>query len=76
MKHIKTILFTMAGLWTTLLIVDKFLGAPTSIKSLGYSLPRRIVHNLFRLFKSLLVFSLIIANVFMAIALIQDKNSK
>lgn len=74
MKSIKTILLILAGVWTTLLIIEKIFNTTNSIKIRSLPLPRRIIHNSIRLFKSALLFSLVIANVFMAIALIEDKK--
>ena len=74
MRSTRTILLILAGVWTTLLIIEKIFSATGSIKIRSLPLPRRIIHHSIRVFKSALLFSLVIANVFMAIALIEDKK--
>ena len=74
MKSEKKILLMLACVWTVLLLIEKIFNTAGSIKVRNLSLPRKIVHHGFRLFKSALLISLVIANVFMAIALIDDKK--
>lgn len=74
MKSGKTILLMLACIWTVLLLIEKIFNTAGSIKVRNLSLPRKIVHHAVRLFKSALLISLVIANVFMAIALIEDKK--
>jgi len=74
MRSMKTILLLLAGIWTIVLIIEKIFNTTSSIKTRSLPLPARFIHHAFRLFKSALLFSLVIANVFMAIALIEDKK--
>ena len=74
MKSGKTVLLVLACTWTILLLIEKIFNTAGSIKVRSVSLPKKIVYHAVRLFKSALLISLVIANVFMAIALIEDKK--
>lgn len=74
MKPTKTLLLILAGFWTILLIIEKIVSMSSSIKIRNVSLLGRVVYHSFRLFKSALLFSLVIANAFMAITLIEDNK--
>ncbi len=74
MKSSKMILFVLAGVWTTLLIIEKIFGAVSSVKAKKSALPIKIVYHASRMFRSALLFCLVIVNVFMAIALIGDSK--
>lgn len=74
MKSSKFILFALAGIWTTLLIIEKIFGAVSSMKAKKSALPFKIVYHASRAFRSALLFCLVIVNVFMAIALIGENK--
>ena len=74
MKSAKTVLLMLACVWTALLLIEKIFNTASSIKVRNVWLPRKVIYHAFRLFKSALLISLVIANVFMAIALIEDKK--
>lgn len=73
MKTTKSILFALAGIWTTLLIFDKVMNTAGSFRSKNYSKPLQLIYFSTRFIKSFLIFCLIIVNVFMAISLIEKK---
>ncbi len=74
MKSTKSILFALAGIWTTLLIFDKILNTTSSVKLKTFSKPLQLIYFSTRFIKSILFFCLIIVNVFMAISLIEHKK--
>jgi len=74
MKSSKPLLFTLAGVWTTLLIIERIVNGVSSIKARKSVLPVKVVFHTARLFRSALFFCLVVVNVFMAIALIEDKK--
>ena len=74
MKSKKTILFALAGIWTTLLIIEGIFNAVTSVKARKSALPVKMIFHAVRLLRSFLIFCLVIVNVFMAIACIEDKR--
>lgn len=74
MKTTKSILFTLAGIWTTLLIFDKIMNTTGSVRLKNFSKPRQLIYFSTRFIKSLLFFCLIVINVFMAISLIENKK--
>lgn len=74
MKSSKTLLFTLAGVWTTLLIIERIVNGVSSIKARKSAWPVKVVFHTARLFRSTLFFCLVVVNVFMAIALVEDKK--
>ena len=74
MKSAKSILILLAGIWTILLIIEKIFSTADSVKTRKLPLPLRFIYHTARIFRSVLLFSLVIINVFMAIALIEDKK--
>ncbi len=74
MKSSKTILFALAGIWTTLLLMERLINGVSSIKARKSALPVKMIFYTARLLRSALFFCLVVANVFMAIALIEDRK--
>jgi hypothetical protein len=76
MRPTKPILFALAGAWIALLLIDKATGAATELRVRRRILPFRMVVHGVRAVKSLVVVGLIVANVFMAIAIVGDENRR
>ncbi len=74
MRSKRTILYILAGIWTTLLIIEKTFNAVSSVKARNSAFPLKILFLMARIFRSALILCLVVVNVFMAIALIDDKK--
>ncbi len=74
MKPLKMVFFVMAGIWILLLFFEKISHSTHSGTSKKTFKPLRLLFAAVSLVKSILLLSLVVFNVFMAIALIEDKK--
>jgi hypothetical protein len=72
MKPTKPMLFGLATAWMALLLIDKITGTAGELRLRRRIWPLRLVVHGIRTVKSLVVVALVIANVFMAIAIVDD----
>ncbi|MBD3315119.1 MAG: hypothetical protein GF344_04985 [Chitinivibrionales bacterium] len=76
MKPTKPILFGLAGAWIVLLLIDRITGTATDLRIRRKILPLRMIVHAVRAIKSLVMVALVVANVFMAIAIVDDEKHK
>lgn len=74
MKPTRTIFIVLASIWTFFLLIEKLLGTTGSYNNKNSMILIRIARKTMSAFKSILLFCLVIVNVFMAIALIDTKK--
>ncbi len=72
----KSLLFLLAGLWLVFIVFEQMFNLILGNKAGKKPILLRLIMLIGRLVKSLILFSLVIFNVFMAISLIGDKKEE
>lgn len=72
----KSLLFLLAGLWLIFIVFEQMFNLILGNKADKRPIIVRFIILIGRLIKSLILFSLVIFNVFMAISLIGDKKEE
>lgn len=72
----KSLLFLLAGLWLVFIVFEQLFSLVIGIKADKKPIILRLVLFSGKILKSLILFSLIVFNVFMAISLMGDKKEE